>query len=440
MKKKNGFLFTLFCIILIILTTLLIFNLFRIYNKTKNINLLSEYIIKDNEITNKNGLNKENSSYIFKGEINNNYILYNNLLWRIVKINNDSSITLILDDYINMLPKNLINVFFENLTTNLNTDYLTKNKICIDEMNDNEITCNKTNNDSYISLLSTYDYLNSFYEEKTFITKDKEIMWLYNNDNHTNGDSISKSNENNFYEIRPVITLKANTTYKDGNGKKDNPYKIDDEPFGLGSIIKINNDTYVVYDFINDIKLMSLKTIDNLNREKVLDYLNNELYENINYNNLLNNLTTPDTQQPPLAEGLLQFRDLLVGRLRGEYDRRRRQEVHRTAGRDHRGEHDRREPVAEFPVRQDVREPHEPLPQDPRDHADDAERIYPLGEDQPCDAPAPDDQYDHPGNHVLLGFQQQVLLLPRVRQNIPHVAQGDARKRALSGQKRRFPA
>lgn len=290
MKKKNSFPFTLFCIILIVLATLLVFNLFRIYNKTKNINLLSEYIIKNNEITNKNGLNKENSSYIFKGETDNNYILYNNLLWRIVKINNDSSITLILDDYINMLPKNLINSFFENLTNNLNTDYLTKNKVCIDEMNDNEITCNKINNNSYISLLSAYDYLNSFYEEQTFITKDKEIMWLYNNDNHTNGDSISKSNENNFYEIRPVITLKANTTYKTGNGNKDNPYKIDDEFFGLGSIVKINNETYVVYDFIDDIKLMSLNTIDKLNKEKVLDYLNNELYEKLNYNNILNNL------------------------------------------------------------------------------------------------------------------------------------------------------
>lgn len=290
MKKKNSFLFTLFCIILIVLATLLVFNLFRIYNKSKNINLLSEYIIKNNEITNKNGLNKENSSYIFKGETDNNYILYNNLLWRIAKINNDSSITLILDDYINMLPKNLINSFFENLTNNLNTDYLTKNKVCIDEMNDNEITCNKINNNSYISLLSAYDYLNSFYEEQTFITKDKEIMWLYNNDNHTNGDSISKSNENNFYEIRPVITLKANTTYKTGNGNKENPYKIDDESFGLGSIVKINNETYVVYDFIDDIKLMSLNTIDKLNKEKVLDYLNNELYEKLNYNNILNNL------------------------------------------------------------------------------------------------------------------------------------------------------
>lgn len=290
MKKKKDFLFTLLCIILIILITLLVFNLFRIYNKAKNINLLSEYIIKNNEITNKNGLNKENSSYIFKGETDNNYILYNNLLWRIVKINNDSSITLILDDYINMLPKNLINSFFENLTNNLNTDYLTKNKVCIDEMNDNEITCNIINNNSYISLLSAYDYLNSFYEEQTFIAKDKEIMWLYNNDNHTNGDSISKSNENNFYEIRPVITLKANTTYKTGNGNKDNPYKIDDESFGLGSIVKINNETYVVYDFIDDIKLISLNTIDKLNKEKVLDYLNNELYEKLNYNNILNNL------------------------------------------------------------------------------------------------------------------------------------------------------
>ena len=50
MKKKNSFLFTLFCIILIVLATLLVFNLFRIYNKAKNINLLSEYIIKNNEI------------------------------------------------------------------------------------------------------------------------------------------------------------------------------------------------------------------------------------------------------------------------------------------------------------------------------------------------------------------------------------------------------
>ena len=108
MKKKKDFLFTLLCIILIILITLLVFNLFRIYNKAKNINLLSEHIIKNSE------LYKENDSYIYKGEIDNNYVSFNNLTWRIIKINSDSSITLILNDYINMLPKDLINEFLNN--------------------------------------------------------------------------------------------------------------------------------------------------------------------------------------------------------------------------------------------------------------------------------------------------------------------------------------
>lgn len=286
MKKKKDFLFTLLCIILIILITLLVFNLFRIYNKAKNINLLSEHIIKNSE------LYKENDSYIYKGEIDNNYVSFNNLTWRIIKINSDSSITLILNDYINMLPKNLINEFLNNLENNLNIEYLTKNKVCEDDINNNEITCNKVNNDSFINLLSVYDYINSFQDNKTFITNDNEIMWLYNNDNHTNGDSISKSNENNFYEIKPVITLRANTTYKSGDGNKDNPYMIDDEAFGLGTIVKINNDSYIVYDYKDDIKLMSLDIIKKLYKKDTLDYLNNDLYKKINYKELLKDITT----------------------------------------------------------------------------------------------------------------------------------------------------
>ena len=285
MKKKKDFLFTLLCIILIILITLLVFNLFRIYNKAKNINLLSEHIIKNSE------LYKENDSYIYKGEIDNNYVSFNNLTWRIIKINSDSSITLILNDYINMLPKNLINEFLNNLENNLNIEYLTKNKVCEDDINNNEITCNKVNNDSFINLLSVYDYINSFQDNKTFITNDNEIMWLYNTDNHTNGDSISKSNENKFYEIRPVITLRANTTYKSGDGNKDNPYMIDDEAFGLGTIVKINNDSYIVYDYKDDIKLMSLDIIKKLYKKDTLDYLNNDLYKKITYKELLKDIT-----------------------------------------------------------------------------------------------------------------------------------------------------
>lgn len=38
------------------------------------------------------------------------------------------------------------------------------------------------------------------------------------------------------------------------------------------------------------------------------------------------------------------------------------------------------------------------------------------------------------------GFNNKSYFYREFAQNIPHVAQGDARKRALSGQKRRFPA
>lgn len=54
MKKKKDFIFTLLCIVLIIIIILIVFNIFKIYNSTKNINLLSEYIIKNNELYNDN--------------------------------------------------------------------------------------------------------------------------------------------------------------------------------------------------------------------------------------------------------------------------------------------------------------------------------------------------------------------------------------------------
>lgn len=285
MKKKKDFIFTLLCIVLIIIIILIVFNIFKIYNSTKNINLLSEYIIKNNELYN------DNNTYICKGNVTNNYVKFNNLTWRIIKINNDSSITLILDEYINMLPKNLVNTFFKNLENNLDTNYLTKTKVCIDTYTNNEITCNKTNKDNYITLLSVYDYINSLDDEKTFITKDNEIMWLYNNLNHTNGNNISTSNENNFYEIRPVVTLKPDTTYKSGNGNIDSPFIINEDTLSIGSKVKLGNDTYIVYDLKDNIKLMSTKTLNNLLIENVLDYLNNEFFEKLDYKDLLQDTT-----------------------------------------------------------------------------------------------------------------------------------------------------
>lgn len=279
MKK----IFSLLIIIFIVLVTLIIINLYKIYNNVSDITLLSEYIIN-----NENDITKKNNIYLFNGNTNNNYVLYNNLIWRILKINSDTSIKLILDDYLNMLPKKDIDLFLKNLENNLDLSYLKENITCKDEFTSiDNITCNKLEKDEYVSLLSVYEYINTFNNDKTFITNEK--MWLYNGYVHTNKDKLSISDEDNYYEIKPVITVKNNTLYKSGNGSKDNPYIVGDNLFSIGSLVNIYNDTYIVYDYIDSISLMSMNTIDNVYKKDAINYIKNKL----NYKDKLINIDLP---------------------------------------------------------------------------------------------------------------------------------------------------
>ena len=56
------------------------------------------------------GLYNSNGIYIYKGENVNNYVLFSNMLFRIVKINSDKTIDIVLDDYINKLEFNDISI------------------------------------------------------------------------------------------------------------------------------------------------------------------------------------------------------------------------------------------------------------------------------------------------------------------------------------------
>ena len=286
MKKFSNMLFILLLFIFFVIISLIVFNIYNAYSNTEDVIFLSEYIINNTD-----KLSKEKDIYVYKGDSENNYVLFNNMIWRIVKINNDKSIELILDDYINMLPKNLVSTFFENITNNLDLDYLTENNICKDTFDNNNITCNSLEKDKYISLLSVYDYMNSFRDNKTFITNDDEKIWLYNDNAHTNGDNLSSSNENNFYAIKPVITIKNKVFYKSGNGSKNSPYQIGDNNFSIGSKVKIYDDLYVVYDLSDDIKLMSLNVLEGIYKNKSLDYLNDNFLQNLSYKDILKDTT-----------------------------------------------------------------------------------------------------------------------------------------------------
>ena len=84
---------------------------YKIYNPKAEtgevlLNLPSK-IIEETEIVEKgDGLYNINGNYVFKGKNVNNYILVDQMLFRILKINGDKTMDLVMDEYVNRLEWN----------------------------------------------------------------------------------------------------------------------------------------------------------------------------------------------------------------------------------------------------------------------------------------------------------------------------------------------
>ena len=326
-KVKKGKMFQLiFCLVsfLFILGCLIHYGsrfikYYRIYNPKVDSSggalLLSSYITGNSEIVYEgSGLYITSGNYIYKGDVSNNYIKFNNLLWRIIRINKDNTIEVILDDYLNMLPYSSSPVSFdksdiykyleEKVFNNIDKDMLVKENICTDMVSDlSNIKCDNTAS-SYVKLLDITGFLNTVKDKKSYLVSDDEIFWLsdYDEDKvwHTNGVNVSSSKETSFYEIRPVIKLKNSVTFESGDGTKEKPYIIKNNKLSLGSRVKLGEDTYIVYDISDNIKLMSEKVLEDKktydknslkfnveNEESLGKYLNTTYYESLSYKDKL---------------------------------------------------------------------------------------------------------------------------------------------------------
>ena len=264
------------------------------------------------------GLYSSSGNYIYKGNVKDNYLKYNNLLWRIVKINVDNTIEVVLDDYIAIMPWNKSVTSFKesdiykylnsDFLNNIDKDLLVPTTFCENQIDDlSKIACDKVNNDSYVRLLDVTGFLNSVKDKKTYLTNNEEIFWLTDNSEekvwHTNGFNVSQSVANTFYEVRPVIKFKNTVTYSSGNGTKDNPYVVgNDNKLKLGSVVLLGEDKWIVYDLSKDVKLMRaavLETKQSYDKTKnnydptsdnsLAKYLNTTYLESLSYKNMLIN-------------------------------------------------------------------------------------------------------------------------------------------------------
>ena len=286
---------------------------YKIFNppKTDNSGLLSVEIPKKSTlVTEGDGLYRLNGSYIYRGEVENNYLKYSGLMFRILKINYGSTIEIILDNSINTIAwgKNSdyktsdINKYLNEYFINkIDKSQLEKMTICVDskkELNQN-MECKKTES-VYSKILDSNTFLNTIINS-TYLAKEGQLMWL--SDNLSSGElknvianntQITYVSTEDSYDIRPIISLKYDTSLLGGSGTKDDPYIINKNDSELGKDITLGDYKWKVIDEQEGIltlclnnNLDSLKSYGNKfdpNDEKsIAYYLNNDFYESLNF-------------------------------------------------------------------------------------------------------------------------------------------------------------
>ena len=234
-------------------------------------------VIKENNTENDRFKSVNGENY-FTGKEDNNYLLYSNILWRIIKLNNDNSITVISDKALTYLAYSKVTSYetssifkwlnkgsdeYSGILENaLNKDYLQKTVTCTDKIDElSNSPCKSTNNDNYFTILPIVDYLNV--GSKDSYLANEEYFYLSNmtTDNkawYIDDDGSGKMGTgNDILGIRPVLTIKANIDYVAGDGSIDKPYTIEKENSLFGSYVKLGNNIWRIYEIDNDqIRLM----------------------------------------------------------------------------------------------------------------------------------------------------------------------------------------
>ena len=364
MKKKLNkqgifclisFLFVLGCIIFY---GCRLIHYYRVFNPSKkgNSGLLSVEIPKNSTlVTEGNGLYRLNGSYVYRGNVEDNYIKYSGLLFRILKINYGSNIEIILDTKINDLTygkdanykESDINKYLNEIfINNINKDGLEKMEICIDvksDLSDNQ--CEKTTK-VYSTILDSNTYLNTI-NDNTYLDNDDSLIYLRDKLNNESGNVIASKGQiyyvdgSESYGIRPILSLKYNTKIISGNGTKDNPYIVDENKSKLGSTVSLGNYNWTIIKEDKDVVTLSLngtlntlkpfgESFDPKDQNSVAYYLNNEFIESLNFKDSIietdfeigeytNKYSSIESKTSKAKVGLLSIKDFKFGTSENQY-------------------------------------------------------------------------------------------------------------------------
>lgn len=189
----------------------------------------------------KTGTDKDN---LYKGNVDNNYIEFSNMLFRIVGLNEDGSVKIVSAEPVGTVNYDDINkwlneYFYEHLTDNAKK-YVVEQEFCSSKIEANN-TSNTTNCDKKtkqkVGVLSIKDYNNSLVDNKSSLYNNNYAWTSDYNDNSNSwiagfmlpsqGEAInhylSMKKEYNLV-VYPVVNLKKGIKITKGIGTMENPY------------------------------------------------------------------------------------------------------------------------------------------------------------------------------------------------------------------------
>ena len=254
-------------------------------NKVEDTTLLVDNIKKHQSMLDETKglvLNEETGVYSYKGEVNDNYLLYSGMMFRIVSVDKNDNIKAISEDNVTLLypgfekgyGKSYVNKWlnssdeensgiFENNLVNAG-GLLEKTSFCTDIIDDlTKIECKDINSDYKVSLLSLYDYKLAG-GKSSYLNNGKMFHLGSLNSSNLNyyvtedGEISLNQKSSRAITIRPVITINSGTEVIKGTGKNKDPYIIETHEINtlgdvyVNSIIKIDDEKYKVIEVQED--------------------------------------------------------------------------------------------------------------------------------------------------------------------------------------------
>lgn len=254
-------------------------------NKSKKL-LFNKITSSNNIVIENSGLYSMNNEYIYRGEKPNNYVKFSGRLWRIVKVDANGDIVLVLDktyqnsytwddrynsgvqnnygynDFTKSRIKEFLDDMYNDSKDNNDNEYalLTKTaakklksfNLCIGKvdpnqtLNNNTYECSSVAENTKIGLLTVSDYVTASIDPScNSVTSDSCQNYNYLSELITTWWLATASSSNNYdvYSvffnkieikkavnsagIRPVIHLRKNITYTSGKGTENKPYVIE---------------------------------------------------------------------------------------------------------------------------------------------------------------------------------------------------------------------